>query len=94
MKIKTIDSMARGIPVVSTSYGVDGFPDKLENGCLVADRPEDFAAHIDHMLADKVFYDRQCKKTRDYFDAHLCSKVVSPVLDDMFGLNRGEGGKK
>ena len=91
MKIKTIDSMARGIPVVSTSYGVDGFPDKLENGCLVADNPKDFAAHIDRMLADMAFYDRQCKKTRDYFDAHLCSKVVSPVLDDMFGLNTRKG---
>ena len=87
MKIKTIDSMARGIPVVSTSYGVDGFPDKLENGCLVADTPEEFSAHIDRMLSDDAFYANQRKKMIAYFDAHLSRDVVAPVLDDIFELN-------
>ena len=87
MKIKTIDSMARGIPVVSTSYGVDGFPDKLENGCLVADTPEEFSAYIDRMLSDDVFYANQRKKMIAYFDAHLSRDVVAPVLDDVFELN-------
>lgn len=87
MKIKTIDSMSRGVPVVSTSYGVDGFPDKLENGCLVSDCPENFAAYIDRMIEDKSFYDKQCRKTAEYFDAHLNRNVVEPVLDDIFCLD-------
>ena len=90
MKIKTVDSMARGVPVVSTSYGVDGFPDKLENGCLVADDPKTFAAHIDHLLGDAEFYESQRRKTIAYFENHLSRDVVAPVIDELFELN-GEG---
>ena len=90
MKIKTVDSMARGIPVVSTSYGVDGFPDKLENGCLVADDPKAFAAHIDHLLGDAEFYESQRQKTISYFENHLCRDVVAPVIDELFELNGEE----
>ena len=67
MKIKVIEAMSYGIPVVCTSRGVDGLPDKNENGCLVEDTPEAFAEAINRLATDKLFY----KKCQDRIDAYF-----------------------
>lgn len=71
LKIKTISSMAYGIPVVSTELGVDGFPDKTENGCLVSNDPQEFAEHINQLTKYEVFYNSVVKKTNYYFKKHF-----------------------
>jgi hypothetical protein len=43
VKLKTVTMLGFGLPVVSTSIGVEGLPDGM---CLVADRPGDFAAAL------------------------------------------------
>ena len=84
MKIKTIDAMSRGIPVVSTYLGVDGFPDKNKNGCLVTDKPEEFAANIDKLLDDKIYYEKVQNEINDYFKNYLSIEKTSKVLDECF----------
>lgn len=85
MKIKTIEAMARSIPVVSTSSGVDGFADKNESGCLVTDKPEKFANYIDMLLDDKRFYRQVVEKQDYYFDKYLSLSANSQILDEVFG---------
>ncbi len=84
MKIKTIDAMSRGIPVVSTYLGVDGFPDKNKNGCLVTDKPEEFAAYIDKLLDDQTYYQKVQNEINDYFKNYLSAEKSSNVLDTCF----------
>ena len=38
LKIKVVEAMAHGVPVVCTEKGMDGLPEKINNGCTVADR--------------------------------------------------------
>jgi glycosyltransferase involved in cell wall biosynthesis len=83
MKIKTIDSMARGIPVVSTPFGVDGFPDKFENGCLVADKPEQFAKNIVSLLTDSDFYSKTKMKMIEYIGKYFPIEKAKNTLDDV-----------
>ena len=52
-KLKVLDAMASGVPLVSTSVGTEGL--KIEHGthALVADRPEDFAGHVLNVVNDR-----------------------------------------
>ena len=43
IKLKVLDALALGIPVVSTAAGVDGVRTGADNGILVADAPDAFA---------------------------------------------------
>lgn len=56
MKIKVVESMARGIPIVCNARGVDGFPDKTMCGCLVTEDAKEFADYINRLLTDTEFY--------------------------------------
>ena len=67
MKIKTIDAMARGIPVVSTILGVDGFPDKYESGILVANTASEFVSYIERLTIDEKFYQDTQNKMMNYY---------------------------
>lgn len=71
MKVKVIEAMSYGLPVVCTSRGVDGLPDKTKNGCLVSDNPQHFAEYINKLFNDSVFYENTSKEVTEYFKDHL-----------------------
>jgi sugar transferase (PEP-CTERM/EpsH1 system associated) len=53
MKNKILAAMAMSKPVVATSISLEGIEARADEHVLVADRPEDFAATIVNLLADK-----------------------------------------
>ncbi|MFG1416763.1 glycosyltransferase [Xanthobacter sp. V0B-10] len=53
VKGKVIEAFTRGVPVVTTSVGIQGLPD-LNHVALVADAPADFAAAIRSVLEDRA----------------------------------------
>jgi glycosyltransferase involved in cell wall biosynthesis len=68
MKIKVVEAMSYGLPVVCNERGVDGLPDKTKNGCIVTEDPAEFAHQINLLLTDRAYYDRQAAQIRDYFN--------------------------
>lgn len=52
MKGKVNEALAAGVPLVSTSVGVQGFPLTAGLHAAVADRPEDFARAVVRLLKD------------------------------------------
>ena len=58
MKVKVLDAMARGMPIVTTSVGAEGID--MENGkhLLVADTPDDMANEVDRLLTDPDLWQR------------------------------------
>ena len=84
MKIKTIDAMSRGIPVVATLLGVDGFPDKYESGILVSNNPEDFSAYIEKLYFDDVFYQETKQKMMTYYKKYLGQDAVNKIIQEIF----------
>lgn len=87
MKIKVIEAMSRGIPVVCTSRGVDGFPDKTCNGCLVADTPADFASYLTRLAHSAEFYNLCRERVVDYFGHVLCWKQHKNTLYRLFQVS-------
>jgi glycosyltransferase involved in cell wall biosynthesis len=94
MKIKTVEAIAYGIPVVSTLFGMDGFPDKFESGSLVSDdHPIEFALYINNLLSNDGLYHNTANKQNAYYKKYflifpyqehigkgVCSVVIRPSL--------------
>jgi glycosyltransferase involved in cell wall biosynthesis len=66
VKIKVLEALTYGVPVVTTSVGAEGMKRELP-ALNVADRPEDFAAAVVSLLTDPSEWERQRRKI---FDLH------------------------
>ena len=51
-KLKTLEAMAMGLPIVSTAVGAQGLDIKSGQHICIADRPEDFAARVVELIAE------------------------------------------
>lgn len=68
MKIKVVEAMYRGIPIVTTTIGAENI--KLRDGknCYIADDKNDFASKIINLYEDKILWNtfsetsRQCAR--------------------------------
>lgn len=83
LKIKVVESLAHGVPVMSTSVGVDGFPDVYRSGVQVADKPLDFAQSLLALLKDSPSIQQASNLavayTRDYFDPDMLVKSILEI---------------
>lgn len=51
-RLKILEAMALGTPVVATSKGVEGIEAQHDVHCLIADTPEDYASAVVRLLTD------------------------------------------
>ncbi len=51
-RLKFIEALAAGRPVVSTTIGAEGYPAQHERQLLIADAPDDFATGVLRLLVD------------------------------------------
>lgn len=87
VKIKVVEALSFGRPVVSTWRGIDGLPQKTCNGCLVADTPSGFATHIGRLLDDEETYIQLGKQAKQLVEAHFSKTTVYRKLDEVFVVN-------
>jgi glycosyltransferase involved in cell wall biosynthesis len=64
VKIKTIESIQYGVPVVSTKVGAEGLDIAWPECMNVADDPESFALHIANLLTKPAVWERAREATR------------------------------
>lgn len=84
LKVKVVEALSFGLPVVCTSYGVVGMNGAGGNGCLVADSAADFAGNIHLLLQDADAYKKFSKDSLDYFMNNFESETVCKKLDAIF----------
>ncbi|MCY9657468.1 glycosyltransferase family 4 protein [Paenibacillus chondroitinus] len=84
MKVKVIEAMSYGIPIVCTSRGVDGFPDKTQNGCLITDNNKEFGHFINQLLNDNNFYQKSLNEVAQYFNKQLSYEQNASSLKEVF----------
>lgn len=68
MKVKVVESMAKGLPVVCNERGVDGLPDKTMCGCLVTQDKQEFADYINQLCTDDEFYMDTVRTIEKYYN--------------------------
>nr|WP_305121152.1 glycosyltransferase [Pedobacter xinjiangensis] len=84
VKIKVVEAFSFGLPVVCTTRGIDGLPNKINNGCLVSDDPDEFALNIVKLINDNTLYSKQKALAREMFNLAFDSEVCLKLLDSSF----------
>jgi glycosyltransferase involved in cell wall biosynthesis len=84
MKVKVVESLAYGTPIVSTSRGLCGIPPEILEKFIIANDPTCFAEEIHHLLTDETWYDNQCREAKKIFKSYFETGVVKKQLDKVF----------
>lgn len=84
LKIKIVEALSFGLPVITTYKGVAGFPSKINNGCLIAGSPKEFAYWIHKLLKDKELYDFHSQQALNFFLENFEESKVYHQLDEIF----------
>ncbi|MCY0970371.1 glycosyltransferase [Chryseobacterium wangxinyae] len=67
IKIKVVEALSYGLPVVGTIRAIDGFSSRYENGCLVDNDPIIFKKKITSLLQDESFYKTTKNHAEEFF---------------------------
>ncbi|MET3027855.1 glycosyltransferase [Flavobacterium sp. UW10123] len=84
LKIKVIESLSHGLPVVCTERGVDGLINKTNNGCLASNDSLLFSTYIERLLNDSDFYNKNHLEAKNFFESNFDTKRTYEVLDTIF----------
>lgn len=84
VKIKVLEALSYGLPVVTNRRGVDGLINKKNNGCLVSQDPVEFSKAIHQLMNDEVFYGNIKMQGMRYFKENHNSKIEKEILDSIF----------
>ncbi len=71
LKIKTVEPLAFGCPVVTTSIGIGGIEGAKGLGVLVGRTPKEFVGHIEMLLMSRSYYRKQSQYAREYHKKYL-----------------------
>lgn len=70
IRIKTLEAMALGVPIVSTSVGAQGLDVEHGRELMLADQPHEFAHAIAHLLGNPTIAQQQVSAARTYVEQH------------------------
>lgn len=59
VKLKTVEAVQYGVPVVATSEGAAGLPEEWHRAVAVADDPRDFADAVVNLMTDRRTWERR-----------------------------------
>lgn len=84
MRVKILEGFARGIPIVSTTIGVEGINARHGEHLLVADAPDDFADAVISLLRDRVLATRLAVAGRKLVEERYDWRRALASLDDVY----------
>ncbi|GAB4207664.1 MAG: glycosyltransferase family 4 protein [Roseiflexaceae bacterium] len=84
MRVKILEALARGIPIVSTTIGYEGIDLVPGEHLLVADTPEEFAAAVLRLLDDPALGARIAAAGRQRALERYDWRAVCPAMDEVY----------
>jgi glycosyltransferase involved in cell wall biosynthesis len=84
MRVKILNALAQGLPIVSTTLGCEGIQVTPERDILVADTPADFAAAVRRVLDDPALARRLAENGRRLAETVYDYRVACRPLDELF----------
>lgn len=79
VKLKVVEAMAHGIPLVTTSVGAQGLPG-VEHCIGVADQVDALVAAVVRLVHDSDHAQRQAGRARDYVRQHYSERSMQTAL--------------
>jgi len=81
-RIKILEAMAAGRPVVSTPLGAEGIASTHRKNILIAESPQQFLASIDELINNETFYQDIAKNARNLVeDQYDWKRTASLMLE-------------
>jgi glycosyltransferase involved in cell wall biosynthesis len=84
MRVKILEALARGIPIVSTTIGYEGIELTPGEHLLVADTPAEFAAAVARLLRDPALGARIAAAGRQRLTERYDWRAVCPAMDTAY----------
>jgi glycosyltransferase involved in cell wall biosynthesis len=83
MRVKMVEMMASGVPIVSTTQGAEGNEGTPGEHFLVADDPEEFARAVVRLLRERAARDRIAVQARKFAMEYYSTGEVSRKLEHL-----------
>lgn len=82
LKIKNVEALAHGVPLVTTSHGAHGLEPAINDALLVADDPQSTSAAIISLIADHNLRLKLSKNANRFIAEHFSpQQCFSPLLN-------------
>lgn len=91
MRVRILEAFARGIPVVTTTIGLEGIDARPGEDVLVADEPEDFAREVIRLAKDPDLQERLSNNGRELVEKVYDRKIALQKMDLVY--SREEAGQ-
>ena len=89
LKIKTVEALSNGKPLITTPKGVEGMRGKVSESCLVVVVMEDFAEAVVALLQNKALAHHYAWKASEYAAQYLSVEAVyKDLLDYLDKIDR------
>ena len=89
-RLKVLEALDAGRPLVSTSVGIDGLTDLVGQGVVVADEPAEFAKQVTELLRDPARAEAEgAAGARAVRECYSWDHVLRPWLDRVVGVVPG-----
>ncbi|MGD9101616.1 MAG: glycosyltransferase family 4 protein [Anaerolineae bacterium] len=93
-RLKILEAMALGTPVVSTSKGAEGLAATPERDILIADSPGDFAQAVLRLLKDRDLRARLSSNGRRLVEEHYAWEACARPLEELLYRAVGHEGAR
>lgn len=77
-RLKILEAMASGTPVVSTSKGAEGIKATDGENILLADNPKDFATQVERLIRAPDLRRQITRQARDFVENFYCWESITP----------------
>lgn len=85
LRLKVLEAMAAGVPVVTTSLGGEGIPIQQGDSGFVADRPEMMADYIELLLGDASLRQTLSRQGRNLVETRFSWDLGVDQIEDVLG---------
>ncbi len=84
LKVKVIEALSFGVPIICTTKSVAGFPYDVENGMAIEDDPIQFANKILSFTSNESLLKKMSTNAKKYFDKYFSEASVDAKLREIF----------
>jgi glycosyltransferase involved in cell wall biosynthesis len=81
---KTLESMASGTPVLTSTLGNEGIDAEPNSEILIADKPDEYAKLANSILGDKYLYEKLARNGRIFVEENFDWQKIAIKLENIY----------
>lgn len=84
MRMKILEAAAMGLPMLTTTVGVEGLSFKNGSSCLIADTPQEFAKSLEQLMDSEELRQRLTDNARAIYEEKYSPKATSSIRNNVY----------